>query len=270
MDLAAVFLLSLLGGYYFASLCHFTAYSTRRVEGHHLYFRAALFGVIFFAASLLLRRCMLLNATYSNIDAALIKYVLPVLKDDAATPHPLDQAHRAEWVVTAMYSLVIGPVCASLINLLTPTRWATLAAERSMGPLDRLLLRTQQQGVPVLLTLDTGKAYIGVVQQITDPEFNPAVITILPMFSGHRDDLGRLALTTDYESVYNSLPKSHTGAPPDLTQFYLLIRADSIVSANQFSPALYARFHPGWRQKMVQRNQPPPPQELIVRLKQSP
>jgi hypothetical protein len=48
------------------------------------------------------------------------------------------------------------------------------------------------------------------------------------------------------------------------------VRADNIVSANQFSPALYARFHPGWRQKIALRNQPTAPQEMIVRLKKSP
>jgi len=111
-----------------------------------------------------------------------------------------------------------------------------------------MLMLAQENGAPVLLTLNTGKVYIGLVVTITDPAFDPAVMTILPMFSGYRDDLGRMALTTDYESVYASLTASTGLAATNLTQFYLIIRADSIVSANQFSPALYARFHPGWRQ----------------------
>lgn len=266
MDLAAVFLLSLLGGYFFAYWWRLTAYSTRRVEGHHLYFRAAFCGVIFFGIALLARDLLLLNGRYGRFDAALIKYVLPVLKGDSGTPHPLDQAHRAEWVVTALYSLIIGPLCALLLNFVTPRRWA---ARRSVGPLDRLLMRSQEERAPALLTLSTGKVYIGLVQSITDPEFEPPVITILPMFSGYRDDLGRMALTTDYESVYTSLT-APAGAAPNLTQFYLVIRADNIVSASQFSPALYAQFHPGWRQKIIQRNQTPAPQELIVRLRKSP
>jgi hypothetical protein len=66
-----------------------------------------------------------------------------------------------------------------------------------------------------------------------------------------------------------SLP-APPGSAPNLTQFYLVSRADSIVSASQFSPALYAQFHPGWRQKMVQRNLPPGRQELTVRIKKPP
>jgi hypothetical protein len=266
VDLAAVFLLSLLGGYFFAYWWRLTAYSTRRVEGHHLYFRAAFCGVIFFAMAILLRDVLLLNARYKHFDSILIDYVLPVLKDDSGTPHPLEQAHRAEWVVTALYSLIMGPMCAFLLNLVTPRRWA---ARRSAGPLDRLLMRSQEARAPALLTLNTGKVYIGLVVSITDPEFEPPAIIILPMLSGHRDDMGRMALTTDYEAVYASL-KVPPGSAPDLTQFYLVIRADSIVSASQFSPTLYAQFHPGWRQKIVQQDQPPAPQELIVRLKKPP
>jgi hypothetical protein len=130
-------------------------------------------------------------------------------------------------------------------------------------------MRSQEARAPALLTLNTGKVYIGLVVSITDPEFEPPAIIILPMLSGHRDDMGRMALTTDYEAVYASL-KVPPGSAPDLTQFYLVIRADSIVSASQFSPTLYAQFHPGWRQKIVQQDQPPAPQELIVRLKKPP
>lgn len=50
MELAAVFGLSLLGGYFFAAWWRLTSYATRRYEGHHLYFRAALCGVVFFFA----------------------------------------------------------------------------------------------------------------------------------------------------------------------------------------------------------------------------
>lgn len=267
MDLAAVFLLSLLGGYFFVYTWRLTAYSTQRVEGHHLYFRAAFCGVIFFALALLIRRILLDDATYARIDAELIRYVTPVLKDDSSTPHPADQQHRAEWVVTAIYSLVIGPLCALLFNLITPRRWA---ARRSVGPLDRMFMAAQESRAPVLLTLSTGKVYIGLVVSITDPAFDPPVMSILPMFSGYRDDLGRMALTTDYESVYASLTTPNGHAATNLTQFYLIIRTDNIVTANQFSPALYAQFHPGWRQKIAQRNQPPEPQQMLVRLKRSP
>jgi len=42
-------------GYFFASYWRLAALSTKREEGHHLYFRAALFGVVLFLLALLLR-----------------------------------------------------------------------------------------------------------------------------------------------------------------------------------------------------------------------
>lgn len=261
MDLAAVFLLSLLGGYYFAYWWRLTAYATRRVDGHHVYFRAALCGAIFFAIALGVRRLLLLNPSYGAFDARLIQYVIPILKDDSATPHPLEQAQRAAWVVTAVYSLIIGPICAWLLNLVTPARWA---ARRSLGPLDRLLMRAQEEGTPAMLTLNTGKVYIGLVESITDPAVEPTAVTVLPMLSGYRDAQGRMELTTDYEAIYESLDVPTlpgSTAAPNLSQFYLLIRADAIVTASQFSTTVYAQFHPGWREHLRRREPsgPAPP-----------
>ena len=263
MDLAAVFLLSLIGGYFFAYWWRLTAYSTRRADGQHLYFRAALCGVILFAIALSMRRLLLPIAGYSRFDAFLLQYVAPVLKDDAGSTHPLEQAHRAEWVVTALYSLVLAPIAAIVCNLVTPKRWA---AHRSLGQLDNLLLRAQEQEEAVLVTLNTGKVYIGLVVSITDPDFNPPTITLLPMLSGFRDSKERMTLTTDYEAAYGSLATQNSAAA-NLTQFNLVIRADTIVSASQFSLSVYAKCHPDWRANIQQENRPPEPLEMLVHMK---
>jgi hypothetical protein len=97
VDLAAVFLLSLLGGYYFAITWRLTA---------------------------------------------------------------VDEIKRAQWVVTAAYSLALGPIVALFPNLVTSRRWAL---RRSVEGLDKLLLKAQEQALPVSFTLNSGKIYIGVV-----------------------------------------------------------------------------------------------------------
>jgi hypothetical protein len=69
MDVAAVFALSLLGGYFFASYWRLTAFSTKREEGHHLYFRAALFGVVLFLLALFLRFSLIFfSSVYARWD----------------------------------------------------------------------------------------------------------------------------------------------------------------------------------------------------------
>jgi hypothetical protein len=269
VDLAAVFLLSLLGGYYFASLWRLTAFATRRVEGHHLYFRAALCGVICFAAALLLRTVLIKTSSwYPAVDEALVSYVKPILKEESGVGEA-DQIRRAQWVITAGYSLVLAIMFAGLFNILTPRRWALY---RSAGALDKLLMEAQRQDLPVSLTLTSEKVYIGVVIATPDPNVTPSVVTILPMFSGHRDELGRLGLTTDYETLYTSLHRGRAtqlGLPDQwLSQFRLTIPAESIVTAALFSPAVYAEFNPLWKQQIAERNRKPPPQELLVEIKE--
>lgn len=268
MDLAAVFLLSLLGGYYFSILWRLTAFSTRRVDGHHLYFRAALYGAIFFAVALVLKNFVFIHVPgYQDMDAAMINYVKPALKEETGVT-ALAETRRAEWLITAMYSLLVGPLCASLLNIFTPRKWAL---QRSLGALNQLLLHAQQREMPVQLTLTTGKVYIGLLVSITDPDREPDVVKILPMFSGYRDARGRLVLTSDYQSVYTNLDAGEADRlhlPPDwLSQFEVTIRADLIVTAALFSPAVYASFNPDWERQIAQQNDKAPPQEVTVEIK---
>jgi hypothetical protein len=267
VDLAAVFLLSLLGGYFFAYSWKLTAYATRRAEGHHLYFRAALFGVFLFGAALLLRQLLLARSSaYKAFDAWLVEYVKPALKEETGVP-AAEMLSRAQWVVAAMYSLLIGPLAAAVLNLFTPRLWAL---ERSVGALDQLLLKAQRAEMPVSLTLTTGKVYIGAVVSIADPKGTPSVVMIVPVFSGYRDAHGRMFLTTDYARVYADLDEggaAQLALPADWqADFQLAIRADHIATATLFSPAVYTRFTPEWQEQLL-RPPKPAPQELVVEIK---
>lgn len=108
MDLAAAFLLPLLGGYCFAYVWRGTTYTTKRVDGHHLYFRAALCGAILFSIALALRIALIRSfPAYQNFDSALVEYIRPVLKEESGLALP-EQTRRVEWAITAIYSLLLG------------------------------------------------------------------------------------------------------------------------------------------------------------------
>ena len=265
MDLAPAFLLSLLGGYGFASLWRFTSYETRRSDGHHLYFRAAFYGAVFFAAAFMLRIVALAYwPTYAGWDRAALSLVDSTLKD----PHdPLQNSI----VVAAAYSMLVGPVFAAALNVFTPKRWSLL---RSVNALDALLLRAQYAEMPVSITLDNAKVYIGLVRKISEPNQRPLSVVLLPMLSGHRNDDGRVKLTTNYRRIYDALDKDpdlrkHHGLPKVWEpNFEVVLRADQIVSANMFSPSVYSEFNPGWRESLDAPPGPPSPQQLIVEIRQ--
>jgi hypothetical protein len=268
VDLAAVFLLSLLGGYCFAYVWRGTRFTTRRVDGHHLYFRAALCGAILFSIALALHIVLVGHfPAYRDFDSTLVEYVRPVLKVESGLALA-ELTRRAEWVVTAIYSLLLGAACGPVSNVFTPRRWAQ---QRSISALYMFLLQSRQESFPVSLTLKTSKVYIGHVVATLDPIREPVVVPFLPILSGHRDPEGRLNLTTDYEAVYSTLEHGRAmqlGLPADWpSQFALAIRADEIVTAARFSPAIYAEFNPDWKQRIAQQNQTAPAQELIVHIR---
>jgi hypothetical protein len=273
VDLAAVFVLSLLGGYYFFYFWRLTAVGTRRSEGHHLYFRAALGGAALFVLAFIIRILLLAYWNgYESFDSALVEYVKPVLKDESGVPASApngENIRRAQWVVTAGYSLFLGIFAAALLNVFTSRK---TALERSLGPLDRLLWEAQLADLPVCFTLNNRKTYIGLVQATPDPSRVPSTVTVLPMFSGHRDDQGRMVLTTDYQTLYTALDAGRADdlrLPTDwLSQFQMVIPAETIVTASLFSPVIYAEFNPSWKQQIVEQNQKPPPQELLVEIRE--
>jgi hypothetical protein len=274
MDLAAVFLLSLLGGYYLFYFWRLTGFETRRSEGHHLYFRAAAGGVLIFLIAFLIRLVLVAYWDgFEGFDTALVEYIRPVLKADSPAGTALDvanaeQTRRAQWVVTAGYSLLLGVLAAWVLNIFT----STIKIQRaSLGPLDRLLFDAQLVDLPVNLTLKSGKTYIGLVQSTPDPVSETPAVTLLPMLSGHRDERGRLAVTTDYQTLYQTLNSGRAtqlGLPEDwFSHFKLVIPAESILTASLFDTVVYAEFNPQWRQRILDQDKPPPPQELIVEVK---
>src|SRR5258708_1616972 len=263
MELAAVFLLSLLGGYTFALTWRYTAFATRRADGQHLYFRAAYYGAVLFVAAFFLRVILVTKIpSYKELERPLLEYISAALKDPS-------KPRQAEIVVIAVYSMLLGPLLGLLANVLTPRQWSI---RRNLNALDFLLLRGQSGGMPVSLTLTNGKIYIGLVVRITDPERPPAMVTLLPMYSGHRTDDGRMELTTAYEKVHTNfvnLKQPSTGQrrwDEQLDNFNIVIRADTIVTATLFSPRMYSHFNPGWESSIGKPKQLIP-QELLVEIK---
>jgi hypothetical protein len=256
MDLTAAFVLSVLGGYCFAYIWRATSFGTQRAEGNHLYFRAAVCGVMLFVLAFCTRAGLSsISPTWRNIDWALVEYIRPALKLDAVTP-VLAQKLRSEWVVTAAYSLVLGISCALLANRFTPASWAL---GRSLSTFDKLLLRSYLEEIQVSLTLNTGKVYVGQVAEEPNPVLKPVAVSLLPRYSGHRDAAGQLILDTDYAAVFLTfnLRRDHlTGALTDWNlRTNLQIRGDEIVSAAIFSQEIHDEFNPNWRRQLSPRNQ---------------
>lgn len=263
MEVATVFALSLVGGYLFAAHWRYTSYAIRRSEGQHLYFRAAFYAIAWFIAAFLLRIILLVHwEDYASLEKALTSYIAPALKDPS-------NERQVELVVTALYSCVVGPAIAVLLNGLTPR---VVALRQRLSAMDLLLFNAQRAGLPVQVTLSSGKVYIGAVRRIRDPERPPETIALFPMYSGHRGDDGRLQITTDYEEIYKGLSdpqmRAELGIGSDFARYFdLELRADLIISAEIFTPQIYSQFNPGWRDAIGKRKVHP---TLTIEILQKP
>jgi Family of unknown function (DUF6338) len=238
MELAAIFILSLLGGYAFATTWRLTRYVTRRHDGQHVYLRAGVFGAVLFIAAFTLRFALLHGLpAYASFDHRLEKLVQPLMKDAA-------NSSVADIVIVAVYSLLLGLVVPRLLNIFTPQR-PQLA--KTASEFDLVMMRAQRADMPVLVTLENGKVYVGLVVKIIDPERNPATITLFPLVSGHRDALGKIAFTTDYYLIYqrlfNDTERMALGMSEEWQRhFEVVIRAERILSIRMFSTQVYAAF----------------------------
>jgi len=256
MDLAAVSVLLLLGGYCFASVWRRTVLTTRKLDGHHLYFRAALCGAILFLSALAARTTLLAHwPTYQRFDLALIEYIEPILRNEPGVTL-YEQTRRLEWVVVSIYSLVLGTVCGPTLNRVTPRRWIW---RRTLSPLYGFLAEAQRSNQPVTLTIGNGAVYVGRVIAFLELARDPAAITLLIAFSGQRNSQGRLELTTDYEVIYRTWgydSATKLNAPANLfAPFELTLRTEDIVAVAPFSPNVYERLNPGWRQQIARQAQ---------------
>lgn len=67
-------------------------------------------------------------------------------------------------------------------------------------------MRSALSGIPLLITLEDGKVYVGNAIRLPNPELDRQDVRILPLLGGYRDkDTKKLTLTTDYHSVTQSL-----------------------------------------------------------------
>jgi hypothetical protein len=235
-------LLPLLGGFVFISKCNRFKFVALRLDGYRLLFHASVAGVGF----LVLAKVFLVLIT------------LPVLT------HPtLFDGFGRWWRSTIPFSHLGVSILACVIGstLWWPlNRWCFLkdkeaerAAEMKGDPLELFLRRVVDETRPVLLTLKSGKVYVGVVTSQSSPAVQIDSIRLLPGRSGYRDrDTRTVSFTTDYYTIYRRLlDKSDEDSPEDdlslhtsigPESFEIIIPVREIDSIAVFDPGVYGMF----------------------------
>jgi hypothetical protein len=232
-------LLPLLGGYIFVRKCFRTRYNALRSENYRLLFLAAEFGLylLLLAAGLRLISTTGVVPLFSYIDHLWHKLV------------PFDYAG------TAFLAFFLG------LTLWKPVNWlfrfdSAAEVDRAIrdkaDPLEVLLKDAMQDSKAVLVTLDSGKVYVGHVITNFNPAYDIRSIKISPIVSGYRKPEDQtVVFNIDYSELLTSIYNQDASVSErDRGDLGIVIPLDEIKSASIFSLPMYKNFfaHPGHSQ----------------------
>lgn len=254
MDTVLLFALPLVGGLIFSSHWNFTRWRVAREEGHRLYFRAVFWGAVIFALVAIARHFV--EGAFPPVAGAvnsLKALIEPLAKEKAAGPAV------ADLTVTCFIAMLLAWPLAKFLNLAFPEKkWIRRAIEKD--DLEKLLLRAADDQVPICVTMDDQKVYVGYVVEGFDPALGRKSILILPLMSGYRaEETLKVNFTTFYTYLYGQRETMDRTAPlpaplDHLTaeDFITVLPVDRITSYRLFDVPAYNEF---------QRRKPEQPEE---------
>ena len=259
---AALLLVVLCSGYYFVNTFLPTKYRSVREVGHRLYFRIALYAILM----------VLLTSLPMFIVHLASMLTAPEGVSDGISHHLLGRYMRfieTEMGSISMATLPVSVVLSHLLNIVyLNTQWifARLRNSRAMMRLsgllypkkainmllekifehrdfEKLVLYALTAEKPLLITLDTGKVYVGLVPWALDPTESREYLKIIPLQSGYRDpDTKKVHFTISYKEMVRDV-RSNAGVPNFSSlkseDFEMIIPSDRIVSAHVFDPDVY-------------------------------
>lgn len=284
---AAVLFVPLLAGYIFIRTWKFTNYRVVREEFQKLYFRAAFHGIAIAGYSVLtIVNLKFYFPSFCNQLEKMAEVVIPLsglMIDDADRALPF-----SNWIdsllliaISLMWGCCLGYALNNLAKILYPGlefakrhsrlfadfgteksaawRQSTMRIVKLLGDdLEYLLLSALDRTMPVLITLNSRKVYVGMVLEALDPAIDRKHLRIAPILSGFRnDDNLEVNFTTNYWQVYEQILEgtSKSLSHLEIQDFEIVLPVCEICSASLFDIEAYYQFT---QQKAKSVDTPPP------------
>ena len=188
-------LLPLLGGFIFIRLWNRTRWYAVRAEKERLVIYASLSGLVFLCIAFLI---------------STIPPFIPCVSESFCLPIWWNRHVRIEYSGVSFLAFLLGATCWWPLNNLWPFKrfWnKEREAERILveegSPFEQLLDKAMRRSRSVMITLKSGKVYVGFVASSVIPGSDQKNIQILPTISGYREkDKHRVNFTTYYARAY--------------------------------------------------------------------
>lgn len=238
MDAVFALILPLVGGFFVIREATFIKYQAAREDGHRLYFRIAWYGFWLFLASFLILGSLRVTLSlagiplYGEVEHTVLARLAPFMKEGQQS------AARVGFVTVCAFAMILGRFSPLVLNRFAKkSSLQALMEATSQNELEGLLVDAVAMAKSVLVTLTTGKAYVGFVLSSPEPRAERRVIALLPLASGYRSVNHELVLTTFYDQIYVQSDAADDG------NFRLVLAVDKIVSAAFFDFEIYERFN---------------------------
>jgi hypothetical protein len=233
-------LLPLIGGFVLLSHWNLTLYFAKRLDKERLLLYSSLTGAGLLGLSFAISIIIISNPTWPGFN-----YLLSLRHWWAYnTPY-------FEYSGISTLALIIGAVSPWFLNrtkplslLWTKEKQGEKATKGYGSPLERLLLKALKEEKHVMITLSSGKVYIGRVTIGLAPEDDRS-FELLPMKSGYREgDKQRLELTTHYDEAFQKIFDGEPDPFEVIGDFRVVIPVKEVVSATLFRGDIYAKYFP--------------------------
>ena len=217
-------LLPLVGGYYLLVTSRFTKYIHQRIDRQRLIFNSVLVGIALIGLSIIVTQTM--------------GYFQPEWIEGIKRFIPLQLPYTG----TAVLSLLFGITLPHLSNLfINKTRALSRSIKLIGNELEQLINGAFINASLVSFTMKSGKVYVGWPVSLPRPT-QGAYLSVLPLFSGYRNDEQDVTFTTEYWDIYQT--RQAAGENDMYRGFLLVLTIDDIVSASLFDLDVYDRFNP--------------------------
>lgn len=232
MTSLALLAVLLAAGWYFYRQWRYTRFEALHHPGHPQYFGAALCAVYLFGLSAGLHALAMRHSSY-GLYLSKLQGMLPLQPSDKQSFEGLT-LHLA----LTLWCLFLAAALPLLLNdpLVRIRSLAQLIASRhgAIDAIESLAIKCEDDGTLVALTLDSGKVYVGLLDEFTGPRVGKEWVGMTPVASGYRDSTGKLVFTTFYDI---KLPDDAT-----MEIFQVIVSMKQIVSAQAFDLELYKQF----------------------------
>jgi hypothetical protein len=222
-----VLLFALSGGYVFLHSCYLFKHRWTVLEWEQNIFEASFWGIGFFVAT---RALVALLGSCGPCQSArtLIETVLPF-----------------PYAASLLFAPFLALLVAVVVNLFIPQNQAIHHVVREHGgTLLKLLDEAAVRELPVMLTMQNRKVYVGSV--IAQPSPNYPYTRILPWASGYRRERSlTVRFTTAYRRVYEDLERRRTAGEVvglEVEDFGIVLPMSQICSAHFFDHRTYSDY----------------------------